>query len=56
MYSRDNVCVFLITELGNLSGRDTSQMIISLVCQQKKKANFTYKPSRKFPYGSGKEN
>lgn len=37
MYSRDNICVFLITELGNLSGRDTSQMILSLVCQQKKK-------------------
>lgn len=35
MYSRDNVYIFLITDHGNLSGRDTCQMIISLVCQQK---------------------
>lgn len=56
MYSRDNVYVFLITKLGNLSGRDTSQMIIFLICQLKKNANFTYQPSRKFLDGSGKEN
>lgn len=46
--------VFLITKFEDLSGRDTSQMIISLVCQQNN-ANFTYQPSRKFPDGSEKE-